>query len=49
MFGAVGNFTAPTWPINLIVLVGGAVLLLVFVMRALVLAVRSARGGVAAP
>ncbi|NBB82082.1 MAG: TRAP transporter small permease subunit [Alphaproteobacteria bacterium] len=43
--GAVGNFTAPTWPINLIVLVGGAALLLVFVMRALVLAVRAGRGG----
>lgn len=46
--GAVGNFTAPTWPINLIVLVGGAALLLVFVMRALVLAARAGRGGKAA-
>lgn len=43
--GAVGNFTAPTWPINLIVLVGGAALLLTFVMRALLLIARALGGG----
>jgi len=43
--GAVGNFTAPTWPINLIVIVGGAALMLTFLLRALLLAVRGVRGG----
>ncbi len=43
--GAVGNFTAPTWPINLIVVVGGAAMLLTFAMRALLLVARAITGG----
>lgn len=44
--GAVGNFTALTWPINLIVLIGSAAMLLTFLVRAAVLGARAAIGRV---
>ena len=31
--GAIGEFTAPTWPIKLIIIVGGSVLILQFMLR----------------
>ncbi|MEM9010004.1 MAG: TRAP transporter small permease subunit [Pseudomonadota bacterium] len=33
--GAVGNFTAPTWPVKLIILIGSAMLILQFAARIL--------------
>ena len=42
--GAVGNFTAPTWPINLIVLIGAGAVLVTFLLNAVCLAVAAWRG-----
>jgi len=42
--GAVGNFTAPTWPINAIVVLGAAAMLVTFALKALCLALLAARG-----
>jgi len=44
MVGAVGQFLAPIWPVHLIVLIGAAMLLAVFVLRALMLATLAIRG-----
>lgn len=44
MVGTVGQFIAPIWPVHLIVLVGSAMLLAVFIMRTLCLAIRAWRG-----
>lgn len=42
--GAIGNFTAPTWPINLIVLIGSAAMLITFAITAIDLGVQAIRG-----
>lgn len=42
--GAIGNFTAPTWPINLIVLIGAAAMLVTFLIGAIGLAIQAIRG-----
>lgn len=42
--GAIGNFTAPTWPINLIILIGAAAMLITFLLTAISLGVQSIRG-----
>lgn len=42
--GAVGNFTAPTWPINLIVLIGATAMLITFLLNAVCLATAAWRG-----
>lgn len=44
MVGTVGQFMAPIWPVHLIVLVGSAMLLAVFLMRTLCLAIRAWKG-----
>lgn len=44
MIGTVGQFLAPIWPVHGIVLLGAALMFLVFVMRALALALRALRG-----
>lgn len=44
--GAIGNFTAPTWPINLIVLIGAAAMLITFLVNAACLAARAINGKV---
>ena len=45
--GAVGNFTAPTWPINLIILIGAGAMLITFVLNAASLAAQAITGRVA--
>ncbi|MEM7445130.1 MAG: TRAP transporter small permease [Pseudomonadota bacterium] len=45
--GAVGNFTAPTWPINLIILIGAAAMLITFLLNAVSLAAQAISGRVA--
>jgi len=47
MVGTVGQFMAPIWPVHLIVLVGSAMLLAVFLMRTLCLAIRAWNGAAA--
>lgn len=42
--GAIGNFTAPTWPINLMVLIGAGAVLITFLLNAVCLAVAAWRG-----
>ena len=49
MVGTVGQFMAPIWPVHLIVLVGSAMLLAVFLMRTLCLAIRAWNGATADP
>ncbi|GAB4273881.1 MAG: hypothetical protein Kow0013_27870 [Pararhodobacter sp.] len=44
MVGTVGQFLAPIWPVHGIVLLGAALMLLVFALRALALAIRALRG-----
>ena len=44
MVGTVGQFMAPIWPVHGIVVLGSALMLAVFVMRALALAIRAGRG-----
>ena len=44
MIGTVGLFLAPIWPVHGIVLLGAALMFLVFVTRALALAIRALRG-----
>lgn len=44
MVGTVGQFLAPIWPVHGIVVLGSALMLAVFVMRALALATRALRG-----
>lgn len=42
--GTVGQFLAPIWPVHGIVLLGAALMVLVFALRALMLALRALRG-----
>ncbi|WP_323036475.1 TRAP transporter small permease subunit [Pararhodobacter sp.] len=44
MIGTVGQFLAPIWPVHGIVLLGAGLMFLVFVTRALALAIRAIRG-----
>ncbi len=44
MIGTVGQFLAPIWPVHGIVLLGSGLLFMVFVVRALALAIRAIRG-----
>ncbi|WP_127104247.1 TRAP transporter small permease subunit [Pararhodobacter zhoushanensis] len=44
MVGTVGQFLAPIWPVHGIVLLGAAMMALVFGLRALVLAIRAVKG-----
>jgi TRAP-type mannitol/chloroaromatic compound transport system permease small subunit len=44
MIGTVGQFLAPIWPVHGIVLLGAALMLIVFALRALALALRAVRG-----
>lgn len=44
MVGTVGQFLAPIWPVHGIVVAGSALMLAVFVMRALLLLARAIRG-----
>lgn len=44
MVGTVGQFLAPIWPVHGIVLFGAGLMFVVFVARALALAIRAARG-----
>lgn len=44
MIGTVGQFLAPIWPVHGIVLLGSGLLFLVFIVRALALAIRAIRG-----
>lgn len=44
MVGTVGQFMAPIWPVHGIVVLGSALMLAVFLMRAIALATRAARG-----
>jgi len=44
MVGTVGQFLAPIWPVHGIVLLGAALMFLVFAQRAVSLAVRAVRG-----
>jgi len=47
--GAVGNFTAPTWPINLIILIGAAAMLITFLLNAISLIIQAISGRIDAP
>ena len=44
MVGTVGQFLAPIWPVHGIVVLGAALMTLVFALRALLLAIRAVRG-----
>ncbi|MCC5999952.1 MAG: TRAP transporter small permease subunit [Pararhodobacter sp.] len=44
MVGTVGQFLAPIWPVHGIVVLGSALMLAVFVMRAVALTTRAVRG-----
>lgn len=44
MIGTVGQFLAPIWPVHGMVLLGAALMCLVFALRALALAIRAIRG-----
>ena len=44
MVGTVGQFLAPIWPVHGIVVLGSALMLAVFVMRAIALTTRAVRG-----
>jgi TRAP-type mannitol/chloroaromatic compound transport system permease small subunit len=42
--GAVGNFTAPVWPINLIVVIGATAMMITFLLNAICLGAAAWRG-----
>ena len=44
MVGTVGQFLAPIWPVHGIVLLGAALMALVFALRAVLLAIRAIKG-----